>query len=61
MADYLIEFVCPACAKHITWAMPKATVICPLCARKVNIKSMKNINPATLSQKGEQLSLFADF
>ncbi len=61
MADYLIQFICPACKEHIAWALPKATVICPLCARKVNAKSMKTLNPATLSSKSEQLSLFADY
>ena len=57
---YLREFVCPKCNIHITWALPKATVICTLCGRKVNKMSMKKQNPASLPPNGDQLVLFAD-
>ena len=59
MAKNLIEFVCPKCNKHITWALPGATVVCTLCGRKINLKSMKAVNPATLPHESDQLELFS--
>ena len=57
--QYLTEFACPKCQKHITWAMEQATVVCPFCTRKVNIKTMKNPNPAKLPMESDQLVLFS--
>ena len=61
MAHNMIEFICPKCNKHITWALAGAVVICTTCGRKVNIKTMKNKNCATLPQDSDQLELFADY
>jgi endogenous inhibitor of DNA gyrase (YacG/DUF329 family) len=61
MEKYLLEFACAKCQKHIAWALPQATVICPACGRKVSQGNMKNANPARLPLEGGQLVLFADF
>lgn len=57
---YLLEFVCPKCEVHITWALPGATVICVKCGRKINKNSMKKQNPASLPLDSDQLVLFGD-
>lgn len=54
----LLEFTCPVCQKHITWALPSATVQCPVCSRWVSGKDV--VNPARMDAETDdaQLILF---
>ena len=37
-----VEFICPACGKHLAWALPTAAISCPYCGMWVTDKNRHN-------------------
>ncbi len=53
-----VEFICPACGKHLAWALPASVISCP-CGQWVTNKNRKKADSEIfLPVNSEQTVLF---